>query len=64
MSNHEEGYQILIMIAIVSGCMCIIIAVVGILCCMCNSSILPCGQSKIKNIYTMHNIIIPEEDTL
>jgi hypothetical protein len=62
MSKHE--YQILVMIAIVSGCMCFIIAVVGILCCMCNSSILPCKQSKIKNIYTMHNVILQEENAL
>ncbi len=64
MSKHEYEYQILIMIAIVSGCMCIIIAVVGILCSMCNSSILSCRQSKIKNIYTMHNVVLEEEDAL
>ena len=64
MSNHEDEYKILIMIAVISCFMCIITTVVGILCCIFDPFILPGGQSKIKNIYTMHNIIIPEEDTL
>ena len=63
MSKHEEEYKMLIMIAIVSGCMCIIIAVVGIVWCMCTSSILPCRRNEIKNIYTMQNVIL-QEDTL
>jgi hypothetical protein len=62
MSKHEEEYRMIIMISFISGCMCIIIAVLGILCCMCNSSSLPCSQSKIKNIYTMHNVILQEEN--
>ena len=64
MSRHEEEYKILIVIAFISGCMCIIITMVGILCCRCNPSILPCRRNEIKNIYTMQNVILQEEDTL
>ena len=63
MSKHDEEYQIIIMIALIFGFMCIIIAVVGILCCRCTSSILPCRRNEIKNIYTMRNVIL-QEDTL
>lgn len=64
MSKHEEEYRMIIMISFISGCICIIIAVLGILCCRCTSSILPCRRNEIKNIYTMHNVILPEEDAL
>ena len=50
MSRHEEEYKILIVTAFISGCMCIIITMVGILCCRCNPSILPCRRNEIKNI--------------
>jgi len=64
MAKHEEEYKILIMIAFISLSICIVITMVGILCCRCNPYILPCRRSKIKNIYTMHNVILPEEDAL
>ena len=63
MSKHDEEYQIIIMIALIFGFMCIIIAVVGIVWCMCTSSILPCRRNEIKNIYTIQNVIL-QEDTL
>lgn len=63
MSNHEDEYKILMLIAFISGSMCIIITLLGILFYECGSPFLPCRHSKIKNIYTMHNVIL-EDDAL
>jgi hypothetical protein len=63
MSKHDEKYRVLIIIAIVSGCMCIIIAGFGILYYSCDSSISYCMRSEIKNINTMHNVIPRKENT-
>ena len=61
MPTHEDEYKIIIMTAFIFGCMCIIIAMVGILCCICNPPTLPCRRNEIKNIYTMHNVILQED---
>jgi len=64
MSNHDDEYKIIIIISVISGCMCIVIAMIGVLCCMWDSSILLCKGNKIKNIYTMQNVLLHEEDTV
>jgi len=64
MSKRDDEYKMILIITVISGSMCIVMAMIGMLSYIYNPSILEYSRNKIKNIYTIQNVILHKEETI